>query len=417
MSNKKNIFWGWYIVLGSFLMLAITYGARYSFGVFVKPMFAEYNWSMSIISLGASINVLMYATGSILSGRIVDRFSPKWIITFGGIVGALGIFLTSMAQTPVQFYLSYGILGGIGTACAGYVISGASVGKWFVRKKGMALGIASMGIGFGTMVMTPIAGYIVKNYHWSQGFVFFGVALFIVCTLSAQILMRKTIPEDYGLFPDGDDQETAACRNETLIDNEPKIPLSCVVKNPTFWLMAFCFSIGVMTEMMTFIHQVVYAGDIYIENVAAAASLGLIGVGSIFGRFFFGWLCDFFKDPKYSASLGLLIMATGMLMLLKISSVAGLYIYSLFFGFGYGSLAPAIPALISDRFGRKTLGSIFGLLIFFTTGIGGGMGPIIGGMIYDHFGTYTHAWQFNLIMLLIVSVLMLTIKPRSTGRN
>jgi len=415
--NQKKIFWGWYIVLGAFLMLTITYGTRYSFGIFVKPMFAEYKWSMSIISLGASINVLMYAAGSILSGRMVDRFSPKWIITFGGVIGALGFFLTSIAQTPIQFYLAYGVLCGIGTACAGYVIAGASVGKWFVRKKGVALGLASMGIGFGTMVMTPIAGYIVKNYHWSHGFIFFGIMLLIVCTISAQILMRKTIPEDYGLLPDGDDPGTTAHRNETPIDNEPNIPLSCVVKNPAFWLMAFCFSIGVMTEMMAFIHQVVYAVDINIGKVAAALSLGLIGVGSIFGRFFFGWLCDIFKDPKYSASLGLLLMAAGMLMLLNIHSVVGLYIYSLLFGFGYGSIAPALPALACDRFGRRILGSILGILIFFVTGIGGGMGPLIGGLIYDHFGTYTHAWQFSLIMLLIVSVLMLTIKPKSTGQD
>lgn len=393
-------------------MLAITYGARYSFGIFVEPMFTEYKWSMSTISLGASINVLMYATGSILSGRLIDRFSPKWIITFGGIVGALGLFLTSMAQTPIQFYLSYGILCGTGTACAGYVVSGASVGKWFVRKKGVAVGLAMTGIGFGTMVMSPIAGYIVKNYHWSQGFVVFGVVLLIVCTLSAQILMRKTIPEDYGLLPDGDDPGTTVRRDETPIDNEPNIPLSCVLKTPAFWIMAFCFSMGIMVEMMAFIHQVVYAVNINIGKVAAASSLGLIGVGSIFGRFFFGWLCDAFKDPKYSASLGLLVMAAGMLMLLNISSITGLYIYSVIFGFGYGSISPALSSLACDRFGRRILGSILGILIFFATGIGGGMGPLIGGLIYDNFGSYTHAWQFNLIMLLIVSILMLTIKPK-----
>ena len=413
MNSKTRIFWGWYIVFGAFLMLAITYGARYSFGVFVRPMFAEYGWPMSVISIGASLNVLIYATASILCGRIIDRCSPQWMITIGGIFGAVGFFLTSMAQTPIQFYLAYGVMCGLGTACAGYVVTGASVGKWFVRKKGIAVGLAVTGIGFGTMTMSPLAGYIVKHYHWSQGFVVFGVLLLLVCTLSAQFLMKRTIPEDYGLFPDGDDSVTTAHRGDSLPTGEPKVSLSSVTRSSTFWIMAVCFSIGIMAEMMAFVHQVVYAVNINIEKIAAASSLGLIGVGSIFGRFFFGWLCDVFTDPKYSASLGLLFTALGMMMLLNISSAADLYIYSLVFGFGYGSYAPVMPALLSDRFGRGVLGSALGLLIFFTTGIGGGMGPLIGGLIYDAFGTYTFAWLFNVVMLLTVSLLILTIKPKN----
>jgi len=416
MSNQKKIFWGWYIVIGAFSMLTVTYGARYSFGIFVKPMFAEYGWPISIISLGASLNVFMYASGSILTGRIVDRFSPKWMITLGGFVGALGFFLTSIAKTPLQFYIGYGVLCGIGTACVGMVTSGAAVGKWFVRKKGLALGLTSMGIGFGTMLMSPAAGYIVENFHWKQGFIFFGIVLFIVCILSGQILMRKTIPEDYGLLPDGDDPKITIQHDDISIYSEPEVPLLRVLKTPAFWIMSFCFSMAIMVEVMAFIHQVNYAVSLNIGRIAAASSLGLIGLGSIFGRFFFGWLCDVLKDPKYSAALGFLVEAVGMLMILNISSTAGLYIYSLVFGFGYGSIAPAMPALISDRFGRRILGSLFGIMIFFGTGCGGGVGPIIGGLIYDYFGTYTHAWQFNFIMLLIVSVLILTIKPKNAGR-
>jgi MFS family permease len=224
--------------------------------------------------------------------------------------------------------------------------------------------------------------------------------------------MRKTIPEDYGLLPDGDASVTTEYHSEITIDNEPNVSLTFVIKNPAFWIMALCFSMGIMVEMMAFVHQVVYAMNIHIEKIAAASSLGLVGVGSIFGRFFFGWLCDVLKDPKYSVSLGLLTMAAGMLILLNVSSVTALYTYSLVFGFGYGSIAPTVPILVSDRFGRKILGSIFGLVIFFATGIGGGLGPIIGGLIYDKFGSYVFAWQLGLITLFVASVLILTIKPK-----
>lgn len=92
MTDHKKIFWGWYVVFGGFLLLSLTYGTRYSFGVFVKPMFSQYHWPMSIISLGASINILMYAIGGVLSGRLVDRMAPKWIIMIGAITASLGFF-------------------------------------------------------------------------------------------------------------------------------------------------------------------------------------------------------------------------------------------------------------------------------------------------------------------------------------
>ncbi|MBN2569035.1 MAG: MFS transporter, partial [Deltaproteobacteria bacterium] len=361
--DRTKIFWGWYVVFGGFLLLSITYGSRYSFGVFVKPMFTEYHWPMSTISLGASINILMYAIGGILSGRLVDRMPPKWIIMIGAVTASMGFFLTSMAQTPVQFYLSYGILCGLGSACMGVVVTSSSVGKWFVKRRGTAIGITTMGVAFGTMLFTPIAGYIVKNYHWSKGFVFFGIVLLIASALISQTFMKKSKPEDYGLSPDGRGQKIGDLKNIIPFNAETAIPLSDVLKNPVFWIMSFCFSIGAVAELMVFVHLVSFSVNNNIEKVAAASSLGIIGIASLCGRFFFGWLCDNIKDPKYAASIGSLLMAAGMLLLLNMdSSIALLYTFALIFGFGYASTSTLMPIMVSDRFGRSILGSTYGLL-------------------------------------------------------
>ena len=200
---KTAPFWGWYVVLGAFLILAINYGARYSFGVFVKPMAVQYNWSRSVISASMSIMVLAYGIGGIFAGRLVDRIAPRWIITAGAILMATGLFLTALIREPWQFYITYGIFAGFGAACLGVVVCNSSVGKWFTRKRGLAIGIASIGVGAGTMATVPLAGYVVKIYGWQLGFACIGVFVLIIGVGLSQWLMGRTKPEDYGLRPDG----------------------------------------------------------------------------------------------------------------------------------------------------------------------------------------------------------------------
>ncbi len=410
MNVKRDIYWGWFVVAGAFLVLSVNYGSRYCFGIFVTPMALEYHWSRSVISMAASINILIYAVGGILSGRLLDRMAPKWIMTIGGVITAAAFMLAGFVRTPWQFYLVYGVLCGAGMAGIGVVVSSSYVGKWFIKKRGVALGITTIGIGFGTMVLTPLAGYVVKNYDWQTGFMFLGVVVFSIVIFIPQLMMGRAKPEECGLLPDGEETVKVAS-NLTGVADSPSLLMMPVLTDSRFWIITTCYTLAIMAEMLAFVHQVPHALENNIGKVVAASSLGIIGAASIFGRFFFGWLSDRIKDAKYSASLGFLFMAAGMLILWKMTTVEHLLFYGLVFGFGYGSLAPMMPILLADRFDRHVLGSAYGVLTFFAAGVGGGLGPIIGGMIYDKFGSYIYAWQFNLLILLIVAFLVLTLKP------
>lgn len=413
---RTRPFWGWYVVLGSFLILAINYGARYSFGVFVKPMAVEYNWSRSVISAGMSIMVLAYGIGGIFAGRLADRIAPRWIITAGAILMATGLFLTALIHEPWHFYVTYGVCGGFGAACLGVVVCNSSVGKWFVRKRGLAIGIASIGVGAGTMATVPLAGYVVKVYGWQAGFACIGVFVLIIGVGLSQWLMGRTKPEDYGLRPDGEYAGMGGPEPDpvSFAVGHARPSLQSVLKDSQFWIMAVCYSLAVMAEMSAMVHQVAYALDRQIDKVAAASSLGMIGTASILGRFFFGWLCDCISDAKYASSLGFFLMAVGMLLLLKTTSVTMLFIYALLFGFGYGSMTALMPFLLADRFGRHILGASYGMLVFFVMAIGGTSGPMITGYIYDLTGSYTNAWLLDLAVLAIVAFLILALKK--TGK-
>jgi MFS family permease len=411
MFKKNNLFWGWYVVAGAFLLMAVNYGARYSFGIFVLPLTAENGWSRSAVSLAASINLIVYALGGIGAGRLMDRFAPRWIASAGTVTGAAGLFLCAMAQTPLELYCAYGVLYGLGSAWTGTVPVTSSVGKWFVRKRGLAIGISSMGVSFGTITLIPVTAFILERFSWKTGFLFIGLALLIPGGFIAQLLLRRTVPEAYGLAPDGDRPVTvtdAAAPGPTPA--AAPLPARRIMADARFQILALCHGTAVMVSLMAFVHQVPYAIDNGIEKIAAATSLGAIGFAGLTGQFFFGWVCDRIADPKYSAVMGYAVMAAGMILLLQTRTVEMLLFYAVVFGFGYGCLGPLLPIIAADRFGRQTMGAVYGLLIFFVVGIGGALGPLLGGLVYDVSGSYRWAWLFNLGLLIAAAAGILTLK-------
>jgi MFS family permease len=164
-----------------------------------------------------------------------------------------------------------------------------------------------------------------------------------------------------------------------------------------------------MISMSVFVHQVAYATDNGIAKMAAAASLAAISMTGFMGQFLFGWITDRIKDPKYGSFIGILFMLIGTILLVNVRTVFQLYTCALIYGFGYGSLAPILPLLVANRFGRHVVGSIYGLLTFFI-GAGGAIGPVLGGVIYDYFGSYHYLWLINIFVLSFIALAILTLK-------
>ena len=415
MGNKSAapVFWGWYIVAAAFFVLAINYGSRYCFGVFVKPLAQEYGWSRSVISLGASLNMLIYSACAVVIGRMVDRVAPRWIVTGGAVIAALGFLLTAQVRTPWQFYLIYGLLLGVGSAGMGVVTVNSSVGKWFIRKRGTAIGLATMGVSFGTISLTPLAGLIVKHFDWRAGFIALGLISLLVGVSLSQLFLRKVRPEDHGFLPDGEVNPDLVVKISTP-PAPVRIGFGTMIRDRRFRTLACSFGLAVMVLMSVFVHQVAFAIDQGIGEVTAAASLGVLGLAGFAGQFFFGWLSDRIRDPKYASFLGMSFMLAGLVALMQVASARGLFFYAVVFGFGYGALAPMMPILLADRFGRDTLGSIYGFVTLFL-GIGGGIGPFLAGMIYDAFGSYAFVWRAEILVMIFVAGCILTLKRKDAG--
>lgn len=393
-------------------MLAVNYGVRYSFGIFLKPMAAEYGWSRSVISLGASFNMLVYSVGSIFVGKMVDRIAPGRIIMSGALIVSLSLFFTAFVEHPLTFYLAYGLLAGIGSSGLGLVICISSVAKWFHKQRGTAVGLAAMGISAGAMVVTPLSGYIVKVYGWQTGFLTLAVVTFLIGVVLARLFFRKTTPEACGLFPDGEEKAGNFPDEDT---NNPSAPVSrrVVMKDPRFWIISLSFSLSYLAIMSVFIHQVPYALDHGIGKVAAASSLAAVSFSAFCGQFFYGWLSDRIRDSKYATALGFFMMTGSMILLLTVHTAPMLYLFALLFGFGYGCVAPMTPIMIADLFGRHALGAVYGLVTFFI-GAGGSIGPFLAGYIYDRCGSYSYVWVFDIALLLVMTIAVLSLKTRKS---
>ncbi len=208
-------------------------------------MAQEYQWSRSAVSARISILNLVYGIGGFFTGLLIDRIAPRWLITAGAIFTAAGLLLTTLVRESWHFYITYGLICGTGAGCFGVVVCNSSVGKWFIR---MRLGdrIAFHRVAFGTMIMTPLAGYIVKVYGWQTGFVLMAVSVVTVGVLLSQILMGRTRPEDYGLKPDGDGE--AVHGPGPAVAGGPRMAhsLRSVLVDSRFFILAVCYGLAVM---------------------------------------------------------------------------------------------------------------------------------------------------------------------------
>ncbi len=219
-----------------------------------------------------------------------------------------------------------------------------------------------MGISFGIMTLTPLADFWADTSVGAPACSFWGRLPYgrrhRFSTFNAE-----THPEAYGLLPDGD--KIPLPGQISAAPAVSKISLRIIFKDSRFWTIAISQSLIVMVIMSVFVHQVAYAVDNEINSIAAASSLAAISVTGFIGQFFFGWLSDRLRDAKYAYFLGISFLLCGMILLNYADNVRSLYLYAVIYGFGYGCIAPILPILIVDRFGRHTLGSIYGLRHFY----------------------------------------------------
>jgi MFS family permease len=376
---NSRIFYGWFVVIAAFAVTFVGFGCAYTFSAFVEPLQRNFGASRGSVSLVFSLAGFLYFGLGIVSGPLADRFGPRLFAVAGMILTGLGLAAASVARTLPEIYVAYGLGVGLGVGSA-YVPAIGAVQRWFVRRRGFASGLAVSGIGVGTLLMPPLASYLIAALGWRAAYLVLGI-------LAAGIggglaFLVENDPRGRGLRPDGGPLQSST---------QPTQPEGSSVRDAIrsrrfIGLYASCLicSFGVFVP---FVHLMPYARDHGVAPSAAALLLGVIGIGSTAGRFFLGGLAD-----RMGRQLSLLLMFAGMALALATWVVSvniwSLALFALVYGVFYGGWVAILPAIVMDYFGGRNVSGIIGVL-YTSVAFGTLIGPSAAGFAFDLSHSYT----------------------------
>ena len=257
------------------------------------------------------------------------------------------------------------------------------VAQWFTRRQGLALGIASTGVGAGTALVPLLVAYLISAYDWRVTYAIVGILVCLICLPASLMAMRR--PED-GYVQAYEAKKTAGADASKSGDGNPGLSFVEAVSMTQFWFLFAIFALCMLALGGITVHIVAYALDAGLPAMVAAGLLTTIGVGSILGRVASGALSDK-VGTKPVLALCLVVQGMAVLWLTKAGEPWMLYLFAAFFGISYGGCIPMIPKMTSQLFGLRSMGAIFGG-ISVADGIGFAVGPFVAGYIFDITGSY-----------------------------
>ncbi|MFH0748592.1 MAG: MFS transporter [Candidatus Bathyarchaeota archaeon] len=384
----------------------------YAFGIFFKPIQEEFNWSRGVTSFAFTMLYLVQAVSSPFIGKLTDGFGPKRVIIVGAIITSLGLTLLSLTSSLLFFYSSYAVTG-LGLSAIGLIPISSFVSNWFIKKRGLAIGIAASGVGVGGLVLAPIIGdFLIPTFGWRATYQILAIMSGLFILVLAHFVLKPN-PHDFGLHPDGEISETEM-KISSFSSLSEGWKLEDALRCSTFWLIVGAFIMFNIGQVGTIQHLVSHLTDIGFPTSIAVSTISLIGLGSTIGKFFFGFISDKLSAKYCTAtSFALTLIATIILIVLTpVSHPVLTWVFALMFGLGIGGWAPLASVLTSQNFGLTYYGTIYGIVSLFHN-VSTGMGPIFFGYIYDTSKSYDLAFTASLILYSAATVFILVLqRPR-----
>lgn len=410
---RHKLFYGWVVVV-TFLVVGTTlWGIRFSFGVFFKPIESEFELTRAATSSIFSAHMVLGSLFAIIGGWAFDKYGPRIVVLIMGLIAGLSLLLTSQTNSLWQLFLTYSLLLSMGTSAifAGVM---STVSRWFDRKRGMALGIASSGAGLGTVVMAPLAAYLISSFDWHVAFAIIGAVILLVVIPSSRLLRKD--PYEIGTIPDGTkpssmDRSLKIGKNQEDFDEPASLSLSEAIRSRSFWFIIFIWFFIACNLFLVLTHIVPHVTDIGFSPLQAASVLSLMGVVAIPGRVIMGIVSDKI-GRKVTAVICAVIQTVAMAWLIWAQDMWMFYLFAVMFGLAWGGMAPSAAALVGDTFGLGRLGSILGVLDV-GYGIGAGIGPVIAGLVFDISNSYYIAFLFGVGAMVIATILIALVKRES----
>ena len=408
--KQPAFFYGWTIIAVGIITGLLIYGARYSFSIFFPEILDEFGWSRGSTALMMSINVLVYGFMAPISGTFCERWKPRTVMPVGAAVIALAMVGCSFASELWHFYLFFGILVPVGTALCGWPVIAPALINWFAVRRGLVLGLGQMGSGLG-LVYGLVAEYLILWLGWRHAYLALaGILIVILFPLHRFIFQYR--PENIGLRAYGSESPQSKKAGK---GSAPPVDwtLRRMLHAPQLWLLALSqFLYWGIACFLVLAHQVKFAEDAGYSGTFAVSIFALYGI-SMFAGQMSGVLSDRIGREASSTVASALAIA-GLAALISVRDTSTpwlLYAYATSFGYGAGLYAAIIFAGAADIFHGRCYGTASGMMLT-GMGLGGAIGPWLGGYLYDRSGSYDLAFLLCMACLVLSSVFFWIAAPR-----
>jgi MFS family permease len=412
---RLPFFYGWIIVVVTFVTMAIGVNARTSFSLFFPPIIDEFGWERGITAGAFSFGFLISGAMSPLIGRMMDRFGPRVVMELGVALMGGGLLLAPLTTRPWHLYLTIGVMVGAGSVCLGYSGQSLFLPNWFNRRRGLARGIAFAGVGIGSITLLPWAQLMIEQTGWRTACTAIGIVVLVVLA-PINLLLRKR-PQDLGLEPDGDTAPSASAKPVSyVVDPEwagVDWTLARAVRTARFWWLALGYFGGLYIWYAVQVHQTKYLLDIGFSPSVGVWALGVVSLLGIPGQIALGHLSDRLgREWIWTAScMGFAICFAALIALAHVPSLMLVYIMVFAQGaLGYG-LTAILGAVVFEIFQGKQYGSIFGSVML--AGLAGGAaGPWVTGFLHDLSGSYALAFAIGIGVSVLSAAAIWMASPR-----
>jgi MFS family permease len=400
-SSPKKLFYGWVITGIVFINLGMAYGAQYSFGVLFPSLIEEFKWNRQSLAGAFSLYTFMYSILGAILGQLTDRFGPRIVLICGSVCLGMGIGLISQGEAVWHIYIFYGLLASWGMS-ATYITSNPTIVKWFIKKRGLALGLAQSGQGMGIIFIPPLVGAQIAAFGWRHACIILGAAVFTVLFTTAFFLIGQ--PEKLGLQPNGRQKGPPGKPLIPTLESiyqESTWSSAEAIHTKSFWVLTALFFCTWLFVFLPLVHMIIFAMDIGFSKESALTALSVLGGFSSLGRLVMGFISDRIGRKKtLMVNLGLQVFS--WLWVMGTSTSWMLLLFAAAFGSSYGGITACFPAIVGDYFGRRKASSVVGA-IFMIAGTAAAIGPLVGGYIYDR----THSYQLAFLLGAFTNILSL----------
>jgi MFS transporter, OFA family, oxalate/formate antiporter len=419
----NKTFYGWKVLAALFIAYFFANGmVTNTLPTLLNVLAKEFKWSPDIFSRAPFIQYMIVAVLSIFAGTLMDKFSTKKIMLVGSVIFLLGFISYYFIQNVTGLLISYALFA-LAMVLCGIISSMHILSKWFIKKRGMAVGIFLVASSLGGFILIPLVNLLQENYGWRNAVLILGIITFIF-TFFPILFVVKNTPKDAGTEPDGLEPVKDTVQQHST---KPFVTIQNTIKNPTFYLlllitggMWFCI-LGVITHQPFFLTGVNtktgFVPMLGFDNEEKAKIISVFYLCSIIGKLVFGYLSDRQHDKKKIMLLSTIFLMIGSFILysLTIENKSIAWIYAIVFGFGFSGVFTMIQTLVADYYQGKHYGRILGLVTMIDT-IAGALGAMVIGIMAKNNGGYHNGW----LVLFIISVVggfatILLKKPKTTN--